>query len=148
PETWFQATVDQSAITLVELYRESWLENGLTGQVRIGQIIDHSALKAAMVGQGAGAAPFCIAPELVGPLQELRKQRLDTFLRKETRSLCELCVSRKYLDPVSARPTTPRRAAFEPVFVTGPRRSLTNLGWLVIVHDFYPADGVSEASTR
>lgn len=138
--TWFQAGVDNSAVTIVELYRKNWLEDGLTGQTRIGQIIDHSGLLAALVGKDAESDPFCVAPELVTQLQELREQRFKSFLRREKRSLCDLCVSKKYLDPVSANPTSPRRAAFEPVFVLGPSRKLTNLGWLVIVHDFYPAD--------
>ena len=138
--TWFQAAVDNSAIALVELYRENWLDDDLKGQTRIGQVIDHTDLFAALIGEDAEADPFCVAPELVTQLQELRAQRLKAFLRQETRSLCDLCVSKTYLDPVSANPTASRRAAFEPVFVPGASRSLTNIGWLVIVDDFYPAD--------
>ncbi len=138
--TWFQAGVENSAVTIVELYRQNWLDDGLTGQIRIGQIFDHSGLTAALAGTDAQSDPICLAPELVTHLQRLRQQRFNSFLRREKRSLCDLCVSRNYLDPVSAHPTSPRRAAFEPVFVPGPSHKLANLGWLVIVHDFYPAD--------
>jgi serine/threonine protein kinase len=139
--TWFQATVDDSAVALVELYRENWLDEGSKGQTKIGQIIDHSGLKAALAGEDAEADPFCVDPELIPQLQELRRQRFSSFLKKEPRSRCDLCVSKKYLNPVSANPTSPRAAAFEPVFVEGDaERKITNIGWLVIVHDFYRSD--------
>ncbi|NLS93104.1 MAG: protein kinase [Planctomycetaceae bacterium] len=140
--TWFQSGVENSAVALVELYRENWLDDDSKGQIRIGQIIYHTGLsRAALGGKNSDADPPCVAEELVPQLQTLRKQRLNSFLRKEPRSLCDLCVSKTYRDPVSANPTSPRRAAFEPVFVSGePGSKLTNIGWLVIVHDFYPSD--------
>jgi serine/threonine protein kinase len=142
--TWFPAAVENSAVALVELYRENWLEGDLKGQTKIGQIIDHSGLEAAaLVGEDDEADPFCVDSELVPQLQELREKRLKSksFLKKELLRRSDLCVSKEYLDPVSANPKQFRRAAFEPVFVTGdPERTITNIGWLVIVHDFYPSD--------
>ena len=139
--TWFPAEVDDSAVVLVELYRKNWLENGQKGKTKIGQIIDHSGLEAALVGEGDEADPFCVDPELVPQLQKLREKRLTAFLLREKSRRSELCDTENYLDPVSANPKLPRRAAFEPVFVAGdPERRITNLGWMVIVHDFYPSD--------
>lgn len=137
---WFQATVENSTVALVELFREDWLQDKSAGGVRIGQIIDHDHLFAAMAKGDAEASQFCVAPQLVTQLQTLRQKRLKSFRRRDTRSHCEDCVSRNYLDPVSARPSRGRLAAFEPVFVPGSRHGLTNIGWVVVVQDFYPAD--------
>jgi serine/threonine protein kinase len=139
--TWFPAEVDESAVVLVELYRKNWLDNGQKGKTKIGQIIDHSGLEAALVGEDDEADPFRVDPELVPRLQELREKRLTAFLLREKSRRSVLCDSKEYLDPVSANPKQFRRAAFEPVFVTGDtERTITNIGWLVIVHDFYSSD--------
>lgn len=138
---WFTADVEDSTIALVELFREDWLAKGLKGQVKVGQIIDHTDLFAAMAEENAEGSQFCIAPGLVAQLQELRQQRLKAFRRGEKkRKLCENCISKNYLDPVAANPSLRRRAAFEPVFVPGSGHNLTNIGWVVVAQDFYPSD--------
>lgn len=137
---WFRADVDNSAVTLIELFREDWLQSDMAGQDRIGLIIDHPNLSLAMDEKGDESGLFRIEPELVAQLQDLRGLRVDSFLRGKGRTQCDTCVSQHYVDPVAANPTSLRRAAFESVIVRDFGRNLENLGWMVVVHDFYPSD--------